>query len=268
MNRDILFRAKCFGNWRYGSYVHFDKKPINSRCNINYKDFIITNEDDGEGYYPITDLSSIGQYTGLKDKNGTKIFEGDILRLTIPDGSTRHFVVEWANEDRTLKPLNDFQHDGNPIRISAWCFNWNGHRLYPTVMDGVPDNERMTIVGNIHDNPRTAERRYKMRKIFTMCTSIEEADEIGHFIMSKGYEGVQNDSYRYCRESMDFYLKRNRAVHNRNFVFVGANRDSMIVSYCKKVMKKRGLKYIEKPRVFKELLEENEYVQKINMRRK
>lgn len=107
-----------------------------------------------------------------------------------------------------------------------------------------------------------------MRKIFTMCTSIEEDDEIGHFIMSKGYEDVQNDSYRYCRESMDFYLKRNRAVHNRNFVFVGANRDMMIVSFCKKIMKKKGLKYIEKPRVFKELLEENEYVQKINMRGK
>ena len=33
-------------------------------------------------------------------------------------------------------------------------------------------------------------------------------------------------------------------------------------------MKKKGLKYIEKPRVLKELLEENEYVQKINMRGK
>lgn len=37
-----------------------------------------------------------------------------------------------------------------------------------------------------------------MDNIFTICYSRQEANEIGHFIMSKGYEGVQNDSYRYC----------------------------------------------------------------------
>lgn len=39
-----------------------------------------------------------------------------------------------------------------------------------------------------------------MNNIFTICYSEEEANEIGHFIMRKGYEGVQNDSYRYCRD--------------------------------------------------------------------
>ena len=141
MNREILFRGKPTGKggvWMIGIGAY--KTHTAEHLVLNAK---------GDS----VEVVHLCQYTGLKDKNGKKIFEGDILRLTIPDGSTRHFVVEWANEDRTLKPLNGFQHDGNPIRISGWCFNWNGHHLYPTVMDGVPDNERMEIVGNIHDNP-------------------------------------------------------------------------------------------------------------------
>ena len=141
MNREILFRGQPTGKggiWMVGIGAY--KTHTAEHLVLNAKGDCV-------------EVVHLCQYTGLKDCNGKEIFEGDILCLTIPDGSTRHFVVEWPNEDRTLKPMNGFQHDGNPIRISGWCFNWNGHRLYPTVMDGVPDNERMEIVGNIHDNP-------------------------------------------------------------------------------------------------------------------
>ena len=141
MNREIIFRGKSIakGKWLYGN-IQIPKAP--------YEYFMWDN-----GWQTQVDANTIGQYTGLKDKVGKKIFEGDILKFIAPDGTIRYFVVEWASEDRILRPLSDFVPDGNPIRISGWCFNWNGHRLYPTVIDGVPDNERMEIVGNIHDNP-------------------------------------------------------------------------------------------------------------------
>ena len=98
-----------------------------------------------------------------------------------------------------------------------------------------------------------------MREIFTRCTSIEEADEIGRFIGSKGYEGVQNDSYRYCKLRMDVALKENKR-HNREYLFVGANQYQKVVAKIKRALTRLGLKYVEKPRMFKELLSEPKYI--------
>ena len=142
MKREILFRGKSIQNskWLYGN-IQIPEAPYD-------KYFMWDN-----GWQMQVDANTIGQYTGLKDKIGKKIFEGDILRVKVPNGTIRYFVVEWASEDRILRPLSNFVPDGNPFRISGWCFNWEGHRLYPSVIDGVPDNEVMEIVGNIHDNP-------------------------------------------------------------------------------------------------------------------
>lgn len=104
-----------------------------------------------------------------------------------------------------------------------------------------------------------------MREIFTRCTSIEEADEIGRFIRSKGYEGVQNDSYRYCKLRMDVALKENKE-HNREYLFVGANQSQIVVGKSKRTMRRLGLKYIEKPRVFKELLSETKYIEDMKIK--
>lgn len=71
-----------------------------------------------------------------------------------------------------------------------------------------------------------------MNNIFTICYSEEEANEIGHFIMRKGYEGVQNDSYRYCREAIWWAFKETKR-HHSCFIYVGVRGCQMIVSRTK-----------------------------------
>lgn len=108
--REILFRGKRIdnGKWVEGYYVHQDK---NHWVNESYR--II--RDDGFNF-PIVP-STVGQYTGLTDKNGRKIFEGDIMRNA---GN----VVEFYNGD--------------------FCINGDSPLSYWTGTE---------VIGNIYDNP-------------------------------------------------------------------------------------------------------------------
>ena len=123
--REILFRGKRVdnGEWIYGDLLQSDNpfrkyiRPENSASMVH------------------VDCKSIGQYTGLCDKNGKKIFEQDIVREVWGERIfDEHFVVRMDSDRRGWFPFA--------------CGDGCG-----CCEEDVWQPKKSEVIGNIHDNP-------------------------------------------------------------------------------------------------------------------
>lgn len=119
--REILFRGKRLDNneWFYGCYQEY---PNNEICIQNeYRDY----------YFVVSE--TVGQFTGMLDKNGKKIFEGDIITGR-----------NWLHDDRILYRV--VYEENGFYYCDADDVSWHPANI-----------ENIEVIGNIHDNPELLE---------------------------------------------------------------------------------------------------------------
>lgn len=141
--REILFRGKRIdnGEWIEGYYVKYGYTG-------KEKDYIIPKY--ASDLYAVEVIpKTIGQYTGLTDKNCKKIFEGDIVKdVTVPVQCGIGIVKFGKYETRINFSLS---HDNYAYHIGVYI-KWN-KTLNFYRNDLAFWNERIEVIGNIHDNP-------------------------------------------------------------------------------------------------------------------
>lgn len=131
--REILFRGKRVdnGEWGFGS--------LSIRPNGAH-DISMPDDDFGSWWYEV-DPATVGQFTGLLDKTGKRIFEGDIVEC-VYDGVLHVYVVVYDLSELGFKATNGKENYGKDFEYLPCC-------------------EEVIIIGNVHDNSELIESEEK-----------------------------------------------------------------------------------------------------------
>lgn len=137
--REILFRAlsMCRGeHWVYGQPRHYARNPHTEKWTIY---------DPNTGIETDIDEETIGQYTGILDKDGNKIFEGDVVECVSWN--------EYFSDPTTGKVMEPFR------RKMEVVFMAGGFKLVEYLPQPCIDNVwntivegDLTVIGNIFDS--------------------------------------------------------------------------------------------------------------------
>lgn len=142
MKREILFRGKKIenGEWVYGRGLQQCKDELGNEIVAIFTDVVksekyIKKEGRYTLYYAPVRAETLEQYTGLKDKKGNKIFEGDILDYTLFDA---------FDEDHQYKGVVKWIDD---------CFICDNSDGFNGLAWAVNQSLELEVIGNVTDNP-------------------------------------------------------------------------------------------------------------------